>query len=269
MIYIEKFKGRFGNHLFQIASGIAMAKKHNDTLYIPDSWPHKKYFPENEILKYGDPGSFNIESRYKETRHGYNEVSYENNMNLTGYFQSYLYFDHIKRDLLDIHFNMNGDMIQSERQDAVLPNFDKDNEVAIIHVRLGDYKREIYKGKFIIQDEKYYDRAINYLLTINPNMNFFVISDDIEACKKEYEKVFSRKNLYFITANEKSTMMCDFHLMTEFHHVVMSSSTFSWWGAYLNRNPNKKVIMPENWFGPEIKNDRDVSGIYLPEYIIL
>jgi hypothetical protein len=41
---------------------------------------------------------------------------------------------------------------------------------------------------------------------------------------------------------------------------ILSNSSFSWWGSFLNENLNKKIIAPSVWFGP--KGPKNYSDIF-------
>jgi hypothetical protein len=71
---------------------------------------------------------------------------------------------------------------------------------------------------------------------------FLIFSDDIEWCKSNLDFI---KNKIFISGNLDYQ---DLYLMSMCNHNIISNSSFSWWGAWLNNHKNKKVIYPSRWF---------------------
>jgi hypothetical protein len=69
------------------------------------------------------------------------------------------------------------------------------------------------------------------------------MTDDIEWAKS----TFSGNDNFFIS--ESKNQFIDMCTMTLCNHNIIANSTFSWWGAWLNQNINKKVIVPHKWFG--------------------
>ena len=70
---------------------------------------------------------------------------------------------------------------------------------------------------------------------------YIIFSDDIEYSKQNF---LGDK---FIFVEDKDYI--ELFLMSMCKHNIISSSSFSWWGAWLNKNENMKVIAPMKWFG--------------------
>ena len=79
----------------------------------------------------------------------------------------------------------------------------------------------------------------------------FVFSDDIPWCKKYIHS----DGFVYVDINHGSDSWKDMYLMSKCKINIVANSSFSWWGAYLNRN--KSVIAPD-YIGEHEK--------YFPDY---
>lgn len=106
-----------------------------------------------------------------------------------------------------------------------------------IHVRRGDY---VTLG-LPLAGEKFYMSAVKYMCEKTADCKFFVFSNDIEYCRN----IFSGyDNFVYVEGNTGDQSFRDMQLMSKCSHNIISNSTFSFWGAYLNSNPNKIVVAP-------------------------
>ena len=94
---------------------------------------------------------------------------------------------------------------------------------------------------------EYYKNALDI---IGGYENLYVFSDDINWCKTNLKF----KNMVFVEGNDDVE---DLWLMSLCDHNIIANSSFSWWGAWLNINPNKKVISPKRWFGEQTNLSSD------------
>lgn len=120
-----------------------------------------------------------------------------------------------------------------------------ENSVSL-HVRRTDYLGS--NGFHPVQEIEYYERA---LCEIGHYERLFVFSDDIEWCREN----LNFENMVFVDGNDD---VVDMWLMSLCRDNIMANSSFSWWGAWLNRNPNKKVVYPKRWFGGQ---DADIACV--------
>lgn len=125
-------------------------------------------------------------------------------------------------------------------------------EVVSLHVRRGDMAHavEILKNSKIIHSGPLGIEYINSAIKqFSPTCQFLVFSDtefDIEWCRNN----IAGSNIHFSTGN---TDLEDFVLMSSCDHHIIANSTFSWWAAWLNQKPDKRVIAPSQWSFPDAK----------------
>lgn len=239
---ITKLIGGLGNQMFQYAFGRALSLKYNTNLNIDKSFldgsqagcVRRDYgldcFTLTPVFHSGSTGC----SAINETRFDYspevianidNQIKNNNNIHISGYWQSPLYFKDFESDIKnDFKFKKPLDN-----------NFDF-TESCSVHFRRTDY---VNNSHHPLLDISYFERAIGL---INPAGHIFVFSDDITWCKEN----LNFKNQIFAEGN---SMHEDLQIMSNCSHNVISNSSFSWWAAYLNKNKNKKVIAPHRWFG--------------------
>lgn len=238
---------RIGNNLFQIAAGASLAHR-NNTDYtgcatdfeVPNGEQIEKYIKQYEhtILRkvkiINTVPSDVIE--YNQPDFGYTPIEYTDKICLRGYYQTEKYFDpQFIRELFEIDEQTN-EYIQKKYGQILSKG------VISLHVRRGDYVNRPLRQPICCMP--YFKNAIKYL---GKDKLYLIISDDIEWCKRKF-----KGDNFFFSDNEDSIV--DLYLQTMCRHNIISNSSFSWWGAWLNNNPNKIIIAPKNWFGRQMKD---------------
>ncbi len=160
-----------------------------------------------------------------------------------GFYQNERYFSGCA-DMVKRAFTF--DMKQAnERSLQAIKQIDNDPHAVSIHIRRGDYLQpKHFKFSGCVCTTNYYQRAIDYMLQCDANAHFYVFSDGLEWVK---QNIKLPENAVFVDWNCGTDSWQDMMLMTHCKHNVICNSTFSWWGAWLNNNPNKKVICPDKW----------------------
>lgn len=131
-----------------------------------------------------------------------------------------------------------------------------------IHIRRGDYlKEKAFKG---ICELDYYRKAIERLMeSDNSLMNFYIFSNDIEWCKKYIQPLVGENKIEYVTGNRGKESYWDMYLMSKCKNLIIANSSFSWWGAFLNKNVDK-VYAPSIWV-----NRNQNMEIHNPKWILI
>jgi hypothetical protein len=254
MIYCN-LKGGIGNVLFQIAATKSLSIDNNTECSFPNLITHLNYLnsdkTHNPILDYSheylklfkniitSPITKSIPLRVYPFEY-VDTPLINGDIQIDGFFQSEKYFKHNRESILEfLDFNfIPEDYIQKKY------NFDQNKKTTSIHVRRGDYIN--YPNHHPTQSIEYYKKGIEILN--NKTDIFIVFSDDIKWCKDN----LILDNVIYIE-NEKDYI--ELYLMSLCDNNIISNSSFSWWGAWLNNNKNKTVIGPKKWFGSSIQHN--------------
>lgn len=259
-----KLVGGLGNYMFQIACAYAYGLKHNKkpVFATDDSVVIHKHLSnyENNILK-------NVElirvknndncTVYNELEFKYNEIPELNgDVYLNGYFQSDKYFkeytNEIKR-LFSYPQEINDKVINKMISEGIHSSH---INTCSIHVRRGDYLNS--PNHHPAQNMNYYMKAIKQM---PKDSVFFIFSDDIAWCKQNFPDL--PEKFKFVEGNSDFE---DLLMMSICKNNIICNSTFSWWAAWLNNNPDKKIIIPAQWFGPAYSH-YNTEDIYCENWI--
>lgn len=112
-----------------------------------------------------------------------------------------------------------------------------------VHIRRGDYFLPDNIKRYGVCTAKYYNNAIEYLELKVDNPVLYIFTDDILWVKSNLK--FSYKTIFVENININNYWYI--YLMSKCNHNIISNSSFSWWGAYLNENSKKLVIAPKKW----------------------
>lgn len=250
-----KLIGGLGNQLFQYAIALHLGKIHNTEVLIDNS-----EFESYTLHKYA-LADFNINENYaskgvvnKMNIHSektfyfdpkFKEIS--DNVLLSGYWQSEKYFLDIKDVIIQTYsvkkplFGLNAEISKS---------IQSTNSISI-HIRRTDYLPNTYNDQVLeFINLGYYESAIQEISTKINNPFFYIFSDDPSWVKSNLNIQFP----HIFIDNNKENAYEDLRLMSLCNNNIIANSSFSWWGAWLNKHNNKIIIAPKQWFSKNAKN---------------
>ncbi|MCG6191229.1 alpha-1,2-fucosyltransferase [Maribellus maritimus] len=177
----------------------------------------------------------------------YNEVIDSGRIYMEGYWQNEKYLIDQRNTLIKL-FEWK---TISKKNVELIAQLEVENSVSV-HIRRFDqpksFKELFYRFRlklmWRIASKKYYLRAIDRVRQRVSKPVFYVFTDNISWVKQNF---FFEKNVNFVDWNRGEDSNQDMLLMSKCKHNIISMSSFSWWGAWLNQNPNKIVIAPRKW----------------------
>jgi hypothetical protein len=222
--------GRLGNQLFIVGATIGIAHRNGQQAVFPD-WAYSRYLAQPL------PNGHLPRARVVRQRgFAYQPIDLPpGDWNLQGFFQTERFFVDAAPQLRALLTPAPDVLAHIEaRYGALLAG-----DPCSLHVRRGDYVTKFSSG-FPPQPMAYYELAIAQFA---PQTRFLVFSDDIAWCKTQ----FSGPRFVFVEGEKD---IIDLFLMSRCRDHILANSSFSWWGAWLNPRPDKRVYCPARWFGP-------------------
>ena len=261
-------QGGLGNQLFQIFATISLSidedkqfifSNQKNTLDRKTYWSNFLISLSDRLIESNDSNHLvkllNLRNKYIEHNFHYKKILNKEVNFLFGYFQSYKYFENNFSSICNL---INLDINKQNIKEKYLNNEKLDNFVSL-HFRMGDYKNLL--DNHPILPIKYYEKSIEYIMTqAYSQMNNLTF---LYFCEKEDNDyintiIISLQQKYqlctFIKANDDIEDWEQMLMMSNCHHNIIANSSFSWWGAYFNSNPDKIVCYPSIWFGSNLSH---------------
>lgn len=241
-IIVMRLHSGIGNQLFQWAYGHVLSKK-SEVYYDISSYRSQASNPSFSPRKFSIPlllgKQINLLDGYTYNRlstsklvrvndkSGFKVLDINNDYDyiLNGYWQNYRYFWNHRKE------------IKSSINLQTVNGYDFTDSCSM-HIRRGDYLQN--PDTHPVLNMSYYEKALEI---INPSGKIYVLSDDIKWCREN----IGIPNVVFVDND------CPIHnisVMSQCSNNIIANSTFSWWGAFLNKNEDKEVVYPKNWLDP-------------------
>lgn len=271
---IAKILGGLGNQLFQYAMARSVAWRNGSEVKLDLAWflseegRNRKFYLDRFRIKYGLATDSEIRERLRLRkllgRDLYNAIipfrrkryiklkEFEpfdgkylelgGDVYLEGYWTDERYFGNISSFLLSEIALVD----ELGHHNKSISRLVRNTESVSIHIRRGDYVTDRrFRSIFNVCDDKYYAEAISRIACTVKNPCYFIFSDDIEWARKH---IRTGGETVFVSNADGQSPHEELILMSMCRHNIIANSTFSWWGAWLNRNEGKTVIAPGKWF---------------------
>lgn len=248
-VVVPTLAGGLGNQMFEVAAAASLAKDNNAVVVInpnehilPNQGRNVNNYLNNIFGKIATDTTPPVKTKYSWDRIYYKPIPFQPNVKLGGHYQSYKYFDH------------NREYIQKLFTPQEVFSLDS----TAIQVRRGDYYK--FPDHHPLLPSEYYTKAVNE----GGFKKLAIFSDDIPWCKANLKFDIDVEIEYITGESDWSELI----KMSRCQNLIISNSSFGWWAAYLNTRPDKKVFVPDPWFGKALIDDGfKMDDLILPEWI--
>lgn len=173
----------------------------------------------------------------------------KNNSLYEGWWQSERYFSEIEEEIRQ-EFAFKTPIIPTSE---ILLSKIKNSEAICLNVRRTDFLKT---ASLNTTNRAYFLKAAEQMAQKIQNPHFFIFSDDVKWCAEHLNLPFKST---LVTHTHKGEKFGNYmQLMTACQHFIIPNSSFAWWAVWLNKNLNKQVIAPKNWFA---EGDYDTSDL--------
>lgn len=221
--------------------------KHNRILYKLYAKACKFLGAGNEYIRNGGESGFVVQNcnyTYRCSFEGIEYLNYDELYYFDGFWQQHDFYKDISQSIHEEFSFRNEDMSElSEFIDEI-----NNVESVAVHVRRGDY----VGSSFDILPRNYYERAFESIESKITNPVYYFFSEDEEYIREHFKK----SNMRVVTCNRGVQSYRDMLLMSCCKHNIIANSSFSYWGAELNENPQKVVVAPDVSTPPIVYNRR-------------
>lgn len=245
--------GQMGNHLFEVATASALAWDHHAYACFPGmnaaDAHYKHVFFRCCVENPGIAPAF----QWVEPSFAFHPISFQPNMRLSGYFQSERYFRHHRDRILELFAPQESDLEYIQQKYGKLLK-----HPLTVGVQLRWYHDDPEGWRYIQYGKDYFVQAMELF----PEEALFLVSTNSVWFAKEC--LPKRENVVFL---QHEADYIDLFILSLCKHNIISNSSFGWWSAWLNRNPEKWVICPKVWVNPNW--DLPTRDVYPQDWIKL
>lgn len=280
-------KGGYGNQLFCYALGYAASKKLQAQLWLDISMLRNRIVKDRQAeilhldLAYDKLITYPYDKRLLYRKLGINRIRKRNAIGwntavyrekqliqydpdvfgikkdtyFDGFWQNPDYFDRYREELLPLL------QPKEEKTASVTAMADRmrEEESVSVHIRRGDYV-----GLAWALPMSYYETAMAETEEfLGESPHYYIFSDDMDFAREYYKD--SGRRITFVSYDSPSFVRDDMYLMSRCRHNIIANSSYSWWGAYQNQNPEKHVVCPKIGMWDEKFYLRDWYKIEIPQ----